>query len=378
MKFPRHLATLLLSCLICAPASSQHIPEYNPMGLTGDFSGSWYNPEQSGHGLFVEVLDGGRAAVAWFTFDPQGRPAWLYGVLDLGDWKMTGTLSTVAGGHFPPAFDPEQVVVAPWGSIEIEVAGCDTAELRWQALDPAYGGGSLPLSRLTALQGQRCMAEEQFVEQRSYFFERGAHQFTPLFVDLPAQGQDIYELDFDYETLPDPLGRRRGLRLTGHNRSDDLAMLITAPVGGLLPDRVYRAEVELELASNVPSGCAGVGGSPGDSVYVKLGVVGQKPEAVAVDEGPETMLRANIDIGSQSQDGPQVHVVGTLANRQSCEDLSAAQWQLKTLVTTRPLAARSDAEGRIWVLAGTDSAFEGLTEYYLTALRLRLLLQPEF
>lgn len=34
--------------------------------------------------------------------------------------------------------------------------------------------------------------------------------------------------------------------------------------------------------------------------------------------------------------------------------------------------ATTDAEGALWVFAGTDSAFEGLTQYYITTLRARL------
>jgi len=364
--------SLLLFAFACPVSATTPLPEAPPASLRGDFSGSWFNASQSGHGLLIEVLDDGKAAMAWFTFDPAGEPAWLTGLLDIDGNRLVGSLSRVQGGRFPPAFDASQTVDQPWGEIEFEAVDCGGAELRWRPIDPVWGNGSLALIRLTSLQGQRCNTEEHFAEQRSFHFERGAHRFTPLFVDLPADGQDIYELDFAHEALPAPLSARRGLRLTGHNRSDDLAMFITAPVGGLLPDRDYRAEIELELASNIPTGCAGIGGSPGDSVYLKLGVSGEAPAAVAIDEGGTTMLRANIDIGVQSQDGEQVQVVGTLANRQTCDDLALAEWQLKTVRTTRPLAVRSDAEGRIWVLAGSDSAFEGLTEYYFTALRLRL------
>jgi hypothetical protein len=373
---PLPLTRLLAMCLaflFSAATLAQPMPGATPIGPRGDFSGTWYNPGQSGHGLFIEILDRGQAAVAWFTFDPAGAPIWLVGVLELDGWRLHGMLSTTAGGRFPPHFDPDQVSRTPWGMVQFEILGCNAAELRWAPNRPGFQAGVLAMSRLTTLQGQRCNVEQEFGEQRIFSFQRDVQAFEAVFVDLPVEGQDIYELDFGWEALPAPLDSRGGLRLVGHNRSDDLAMFAVAPIGGLRPNTNYRIELELELASNVPTGCVGIGGSPGDSVYIKLGASQQKPQAVTVNEGGFPTLRMNVDIGSQSQAGERTRVVGTLANTQTCEDISAAQWELKTVSTQgQPLAVRTDENGVLWVMAGTDSGFEGLTEVYFTALRVRL------
>jgi hypothetical protein len=367
------LLFLFLAFAIPGAVLAQPVPVSPPLGPRGDFSGSWYNVDQSGHGLFVEILDGNKAVVAWFTFDPAGAPVWLVGLLDVTGSRLHGTLRTTAGGRFPPAFDPAQVSHTPWGSVEFDVLGCNEAELRWTPIRPGYASGSLSLTRLTALQGQRCNAEAEFGEQRTFSFHRDGQAFEAVFADLPVEGQDIYELEFEWDALPAPLQNRRGLRLVGHNRSDDLAMFIVAPIAGLQPDSVYRIEIEAEVASNVPTGCFGIGGSPGDSVYLKLGASQQKPQAVVVNEAGFPTLRMNVDIGNQSQPGERTRVVGTLANSQDCEDLSAARWEVKTVTTQgQPLSVRTDANGVLWVMAGTDSAFEGLTEVYFTTLGVRL------
>lgn len=373
MRLVRSLPALLFAAVLAAPVLAQPVPASDPVGIRGDFSGTWFNPQQSGHGLFVEVLDGNRAAVAWFTFDPAGQPLWLYGVLAVDGASLVGNLARVSGGRFGPAFDPALVQQQVWGGVELDIAGCDAAELHWQSNDPAYGSGRVPLVRLTALQGQRCNVEEEFGEQRSFAFERGKQGFDVLFADLPTTGLDIYELDFAWEPLPAPLAARRGLRLSGHNRSDDLAMLVKAPLGGLRPGVLYALELEVELASNVPTGCAGIGGSPGDSVYIKLGATTAEPLAPAVDEGGTLMRRLNFDYGQQAQGGEQAKVVGTFANSRSCDNGIASPWELRTLGTRgQVLRARADASGQLWVVAGTDSAFEGKTDIYLTALRVRL------
>ena len=34
-------------------------------------SGSWYNPDQDGHGLSIEVLDENRTLVYWYVYHPD-------------------------------------------------------------------------------------------------------------------------------------------------------------------------------------------------------------------------------------------------------------------------------------------------------------------
>ena len=156
------------------------------------------------------------------------------------------------------------------------------------------------------------------------------------------------------------------------NRSDDLAMLIKGPIDGLFPNSDYQVELDVEYATPVPTGCAGIGGSPGESVYVKLGAVDVEPRAVERDEGGTRTLRLNFDFGNQSQSGDRALVVGDMANSQECITADG-EWELKTGSTRGiPFRARTDAAGRLWVVAGTDSAFEGLTEVYYTSLRVRL------
>jgi hypothetical protein len=47
------------------------------------YSGSWYNPEQSGHGFSLEysvLSDQTPVVVAyWYVYDSEGNPIWLIG-----------------------------------------------------------------------------------------------------------------------------------------------------------------------------------------------------------------------------------------------------------------------------------------------------------
>ena len=352
-------------------AWAQPIPSNTP-SVRGWMSGNWYNVEQSGHGLQIEVLNNGRAVVAWYTYDSDGTPLWLFGVGSTGPTTIDAPLSRFEGGRPPPGWPQAEVAAEPWGEVSITFSGCEAGVLGWESDDPDFGTGEIAIQRLTSIGGQRCFAEELYSLQLVFSFDRRMQGFEAVFADIPEDwDQPTYQLDYRHEELPAPLNGYRGLRLTSHNSSDDLAMLVKAPVRGLLPEEIYRVELEAEIGTNVPTGCAGIGGSPGESVYVKLGAAGTEP--VAEPDPVDDWLRLNVDFGNQSEEGADARVVGNLSNSQDCDEGPDGAWELKSLTTEgQPHLATTDAEGTLWVFAGTDSAFEGLTQYYITTLRVRL------
>ena len=119
--------------------------------------------------------------------------------------------------------------------------------------------------------------------------------------------------------------------------------------------------VSAEIATDTPSGCIGIGGAPGESVWIKAGATTVEPLPVLVG----TYLRMNVDIGSQSNSGEDAVVLGNVANSRSCEE--PRQWERKSF-EARSIPARVSAspEGRAWLLFGVDSGFEGRTEVYFT------------
>lgn len=93
----------------------------------------------------------------------------------------------------------------------------------------------------------------------------------------------------------------------------------------------------------------------------------------AVIDSSDNWLRLNIDYGNQSESGAYARVVGNLANSQQCDAGANVLWELKRVSTEgQKIFAQTDENGTLWVFAGTDSAFEGLTQYYLTTLRIRV------
>jgi len=165
----------------------------------------------------------------------------------------------------------------------------------------------IPLEREHTLTPTEAPREIQF----KFTFADDAEGWAAGFADLPADyDQTIYELDSDYRELPSGL-KGNGLFLQGHNRSDDLFMFLEKLAEGLRPNGRYRVRATVDLATNVPAGLVGVGGSPGESVYVKAGVSAFEPMVVADEAG---WLRINIDKGNQATDGRHMVVLGNLAH----------------------------------------------------------------
>ena len=142
-------------------------------------------------------------------------------------------------------------------------------------------------------------------------FNLSQRGFVAGFADYPPADESIYFLVSDYRSLPEPLETsRRALFISGVNRSDDLFMFYKAQVAGLRPGGLYRATFQAEIATNAPSGCVGVGGAPGEAVFVKAGASTVEP--VPILEGG--ILRMNIDKGNQSNGGANALVLGNVAS----------------------------------------------------------------
>lgn len=179
---------------------------------------------------------------------------------------------------------------------------------------------------------------------------------------------EFHELGGGHAGLPEPLDTADGaVRLTGNNHSDDLFMLLKGHVSGLVPDTTYQLELRVVFASNVPTGCTGIGGSPGDSVYVKGGGSAIEPLRVMDDTSGHATWRMNVDKGAQSNGGSDAQVLGTFANWRDCEssDFSYTLKQVSNLQLPA-FEVTTDGNGEAWLLLGTDSGFEGSTTIYYT------------
>lgn len=209
-------------------------------------------------------------------------------------------------------------------------------------------------------------------------FRFGTHGWTADFCDYStAIHPPILELDSGLRPLPPELGvPGTGFMIAGHNRSDDLFMFLTkklTPLDGVKPHQQYLATFRIVFASNAGDNCAGIGGSPGNSVMMKAGATGEEPRVVRVQE-PGALYahyRLSVDKGNQGIDGAAATNVSVIANGTpncfgNAPYVSLDRTRLHKSVVT------ANADGEVWLIVGTDSGFEGKTTLYYQSIEVAL------
>ncbi|MGM0578373.1 MAG: hypothetical protein ACQEXJ_21795 [Myxococcota bacterium] len=158
--------------------------------------------------------------------------------------------------------------------------------------------------------------------------------------------------------------------LGGTNVSDDLFMFLKREVDasdGLEPNTLYTLAWTMRLASDAQSGCAGIGGAPGESVYLKAGASPDEPTPFE-DDG---FITIDLDKANQSQGGAEASVAGDIANGVQCGEQPEGYVEIQR-EHEHTHAVATDDQGRLWLVVGTDSGFEGRTELYYLELEVTL------
>ena len=216
---------------------------------------------------------------------------------------------------------------------------------------------------LTGLFGCDLSSDSSGILVFSYGFDFSESQndWVVDFTDFPA-GTDSssYELKFAYTDLPPNLAtNKKSMMLSGNNHSDDLFMFMKRKVTDLSPNTDYTLVFEVELASNAPKGAVGIGGAPGESVFLKAGAASTEPKKVIEDN----QYALNVDKGNQNAPGEIAIVLGDIAVSYDTQNYALIS---RNNTGNTPFIARSNSKGEIWLIIGTDSGFEGTTTVYYT------------
>lgn len=197
----------------------------------------------------------------------------------------------------------------------------------------------------------------------NYDFNAGAQGWTAGFSDYPPDNASSYQLESGIKALPQNTGKS-GFFISGMNRSDDLFMFLKRQFSGLEPSSKYYARVRLSFLSNAGIDCVGVGGAPGESVYLKFGYGDKEPK--------QQGYYLNLDKGQQSESGSQAKMIGNIATQGAgCHADKFAEKIVQT-TTAQRIPVYTDAQGQIWLFVGTDSGYEGLTSLYYTSIEIAL------
>lgn len=196
-------------------------------------------------------------------------------------------------------------------------------------------------------------------------FSAGTDGWNADFSDYSPANGDM-QLRSDWTVLPKPLdSTRRSIMLSGMNRSDDLFMYLARSLTALQPNHDYKLVFDIELASPYATNSFGIGGSPGSSVYVKAGASTIEPKRQLVND----FYEINVDKGNQAGGGKDVLVLGNIGAGEDVEQYTL----ISRTNADAPLTVRSDSNGQIWLIVGTDSGYEGLTTLYYSRIKVTAL-----
>jgi hypothetical protein len=212
-----------------------------------------------------------------------------------------------------------------------------------------------------------CSKEETTTPQLSLNdqFNVSAEGWSADFADYPIGQETFYELTTKKDAkLPAPLDTlKKGFKISGNNHSDDLFMFLTKKMTVPKANQFYKGTFEIEFASNAATGSVGVGGSPAESVYVGIGLTSVEPKKVA--NNTTKNYEMNIKKMQQATSGDDMKVIGNVAN-------GTTESKYKLVKRTGEFTGKSDANGNIWVIVGTDSGFEATTALYYTQIKVDL------
>lgn len=163
----------------------------------------------------------------------------------------------------------------------------------------------------------------------------------------------------EWKNLPAPL-TGKGYYLTSRNRSDDVLTYVKHQYGGFVAGAKYAVTFEMKYATDAGTGCFGVGGSRGGSVYMVVAASADEPKTVQDDR---KRYHLNLDRGNQAESGRQGKVLGVQGDESlNCD---GGKWASQTRSSAEAIEVQADKDGRFWIVLGTDSGYEAANALYL-------------
>jgi len=277
----------------------------------------------------------------------------------------------LAGSHFVGGVrletaDGRDVVALSQSSFEGPVlvrtgAGDDTI-----LLDSSFAGNV----SIQPGPGQNSVLREAI--SASFDFRRGAQGWQAGFADYPAGEEEFFELESGIRPLPPELAAEgTGFFIQGNNHSDDLFMFLKRRLTrghGIVANQTYQVRLKIVFASNAPSGAVGIGGAPGESVFLKAGAGPAEPRGIATNG----YVQMNVDKGDQASRGQAASIVGDIANGREASN-AADRYVSLARTHVHEFAATANSAGELWLLIGTDSGFEGTTALYYQRIEVELI-----
>jgi hypothetical protein len=142
------------------------VPAYDPAAYTEvgqpyvigpSTTGTWWNANQSGHGLLIEAFDGGFLSVVWFVFNDDRTQAWVGGAARYSGNTVTIDAYKAVGAQAPPLFKPGDVQRVFWGKFRLTFSDCNNGTFEYQKVGQSIWN-MIPIRRTIKSAGSACPA----------------------------------------------------------------------------------------------------------------------------------------------------------------------------------------------------------------------------
>jgi hypothetical protein len=166
-----------------------------------EYSGSWFNPSQSGHGFSIEVISPERSIVYWYAYDPAGNPIFLYADGTNSGDRIEAQVYFLQGMVWGE-FNPDTNQMYEWGTLTVTFEDCTHATVQYDSTletnnSEPYGSGQLPLVRLASISGFQCSETPTAGLYEGNFFSDTLQQVIHGFAAIAPDGGFSVLLD-DY------------------------------------------------------------------------------------------------------------------------------------------------------------------------------------
>lgn len=190
-------------------------------------------------------------------------------------------------------------------------------------------------------------------------FNKGIDGWTAGVADY-HDGTEPTETGAGWSKLPVPF-TGMGYYMRSHNNSDDVFTYAKRQFSGFVPNAKYNLTIEMSYVTSASNGCMGVGGARGEAVFMVGAAIDFEPKLVKASDGRYVL---NFDHGDQGNSGKQGKVLG----RQGIDGLECdgTAYGKATRKSDEVIPVQADMDGKFWIVLGTDSAFEGTNDLYLT------------
>jgi len=185
------MKSLFLSLLLLVAFWSQ---DAHALKVNQYLSGSWFNPQQNGHGFSVEIISDTQAVFYWFVYNPDGSPTFLITVASIQGDTLEGTTFYNSGmiwGEFNPADLSEQV----WGTINIQFIDCNHATMTYasshEISDIPSGEGTIELTRLLSIDQMQCNENLNAGIYEGNFVDQDTDELTTGTILLSSSGEVV-------------------------------------------------------------------------------------------------------------------------------------------------------------------------------------------